>query len=155
MHPHEALVRELYARFAAGDSEGMARCYHPDVLFSDPVFPRLRGREACDMWRMLLGRARSLEVVLEDAAGDRNGATARWTAGYDFRGRRVVNRVRSSFAFRDDLIARQLDAFPFWAWARQAFGTPGTLLGWSWPFKLLVRRDAARSLERFSDLQDA
>ena len=60
MHPHEALVREFYARFAARDAEGMAACYHPDVAFSDPVFPMLRGEEAGDMWRMLLARAADL-----------------------------------------------------------------------------------------------
>src|SRR5450631_4074539 len=56
MHPHEALVREFYARFAARDAEGMAACYHPDVAFSDPVFPMLHGEEAADMWRMRLSR---------------------------------------------------------------------------------------------------
>ena len=65
MHPHEALVREFYARFAARDAEGMAACYHPDVAFSDPVFPMLRGEEARDMWRMLLARAADLEVTLD------------------------------------------------------------------------------------------
>ena len=46
MHPHETLVREFYARFAARDAEGMARCYHPAVAFSDPVFPMLHAEEA-------------------------------------------------------------------------------------------------------------
>ena len=64
VHAHEALVREFYARFAARDAEGMAACYHPDIAFSDPVFPMLRGDEAGDMWRMLLSRAADLEVTL-------------------------------------------------------------------------------------------
>ena len=46
MHPNEQLVRTFYAAFAGGDAEGMARCYHPEVFFSDPVFPSLRGVEA-------------------------------------------------------------------------------------------------------------
>ncbi len=70
MHPHEALIREFYAAFARRDAEAMARCYHDGVLFSDPVFPRLEGEEARDMWRMLLSRATDLEVVLEEASAD-------------------------------------------------------------------------------------
>jgi len=149
MHPHEALVREFYARFAARDAEGMARCYHPDVFFSDPVFAHLRGAEAGDMWRMLLERSMDLAVTLDEASGDASGAIARWTARYTFRGRPVVNRVRAMFAFRDGLISRHYDYFPFWGWARQALGPLGTALGWLGPFKWKVRRDAGRSLERF------
>ena len=67
MHPHESLVREFYAAFARKDAEGMAHCYHPEVFFSDPVFPSLRGEEAADMWRMLLARASDLQVTLDEA----------------------------------------------------------------------------------------
>lgn len=154
MHPHEALVRQFYARFAARDPEGMARCYHPEVFFSDPVFPRLHGAAAADMWRMLLRGASDLEVTLEEAAGDADGAVARWTARYTFRGRPVVNRVRSMFAFRDGRIRRHYDQFPFWRWAARAFGPLGAALGWFAPFKWKVRRDAARALERFSAVRD-
>jgi ketosteroid isomerase-like protein len=154
MHPHEALVREFYARFAARDAEGMARCYHADVFFSDPVFPSLHGAAAGDMWRMLLGRATDLEVTLDESRGDADGAVARWTARYTFRGRPVVNRVRAMFAFRDGLICRHYDYFPFWTWARQAMGPVGTALGWFGPFKWIVRRDAGRRLERFQGRGD-
>lgn len=151
VHPHEARVRELFAAFARGDAEGMARCYHRDVFFTDPVFPRLRGDEAADMWRMLLGRASGLEVTLEEAQGDEDGARAAWTARYAFGPRRrpVVNRVRSLFAFRDGLIVRHYDHFSFWRWASQAFGPTGAALGWFAPFKWRVRREAAARLEGF------
>ena len=39
MHAHEALIREFYGAFARRDAEAMARCYHAEVFFSDPVFP--------------------------------------------------------------------------------------------------------------------
>ena len=151
MHPHETLVREFYAAFARRDAEAMVRCYHPDVLFSDPVFQRLRGEEAGDMWRMLLGRAADLTVTLEGASGDADGARASWTARYTFSrtGRPVVNRVDAMFGFRDGLISRHYDRFSFYAWARQALGMPGTLLGWLGPFKWKVRTDARRALERY------
>ena len=151
MHPHEALVRSFYAAFAARDAEAMARCYHPEVFFSDPVFPQLRGEEAGDMWRMLLSRAGDLEVVLEEASAGEEGGRARWTARYTFSrtGRRVENRIGAMFAFRDGLISRHYDSFPFWRWAAQALGPAGRLLGWFAPLKWKVRRDAARALDSF------
>jgi ketosteroid isomerase-like protein len=153
MHPHEARIREFYAAFAAREAEAMARCYHPDVFFSDPVFPRLRGRDAADMWRMLLSRATDLEVTLDDASGDPEGGIAHWTARYTFTrtGRPVVNRVRGMFAFRDGLIVRHYDHFSFWRWASQALGPMGRALGWFAGLKWKVRRDAAQALERFTE----
>ena len=153
MHPHEALVREFYSAFARRDAEGMARCYHPDVFFSDPVFPKFHGAHAADMWRMLLARAADLEIALDEASGGPDGGTARWTARYTFSrtGRPVVNRVRAMFAFRDGLIVRHYDHFSFWRWASQALGPAGTALGWFAPLKWKVRRDAARSLDAFRE----
>ena len=153
MHPNESRIREFYAAFAARDAEGMARCYHPDVFFSDPVFPRLHGREAGNMWRMLLARATDLQVTLDEASGDADGGIARWTARYTFTrtGRPVVNRVRAMFAFRDGLIVRHYDHFSFWRWAAQALGPLGKAMGWFQGLKWKVRRDAARSLQGFME----
>ncbi|MEP7069246.1 MAG: nuclear transport factor 2 family protein [Usitatibacter sp.] len=151
MHPHESLIREFYARFAARDAEGMARCYHPDIAFSDPVFPMLHGSEAGDMWRMLLSRAADLAVTLDEAHADGEGGTARWTARYTFSrtGRPVVNRVGAMFAFRDGLIVRHYDRFSFWKWSSQALGPAGSLLGWFAPLKWKVRGDAAKGLAQY------
>ena len=153
MHPHEALIREFYAAFARRDAEGMARCYHPDVFFTDPVFPALRGAEAGDMWRMLLARAADLQVTLDEAHADEDGGRATWTARYTFSktGRPVVNRIDAMFAFRDGLIVRHYDRFPMWRWAAQALGPAGQLLGWSLPLKWKVRKDAAAALDRFRE----
>lgn len=151
MHPNETLVREFYAAFGRRDAEAMARCYHPDVFFSDPVFPRLHGEEAGDMWRMLLARASDLEVTLDSASADDAGGQARWTARYTFSrtGRKVVNVVSAMFAFRDGRIVRHHDSFSFWRWASQALGPVGALLGWSPPIRWKVRKQAARGLEQF------
>ena len=151
MHPHEALVRDFYAAFARHDAEAMARCYHADVFFTDPVFPALRGQDAGDMWRMLLSRAKDLEVTLDEASADDEGGRAKWTARYTFTktGRPVINRVDAMFAFRDGLIVRHFDSFSFWRWASQALGPMGKLLGWSLPIKWKVRKDAAAALEKF------
>jgi ketosteroid isomerase-like protein len=151
MHPHESLVRSFYERFAARDAEGMARYYHPEIAFSDPVFPMLRGAEAGDMWRMLLARASDLAVTLDEATADAEGGQARWTARYTFSrtGRPVVNHVSGLFAFRDGLIVRHYDAFSFWRWASQALGPMGVALGWLPPLKWKVRKDAAQALAKF------
>jgi ketosteroid isomerase-like protein len=153
MHPNESLVRTFYESFARGDAEAMTRCYHAEVFFSDPVFLSLRGRDAGDMWRMLLSRAADLRVTLDAVEADDDGARARWTARYTFSrtGRPVVNHVAALFAFRDGLICRHYDSFPFWGWSRQALGPLGAALGWSLPLKWKVRKDAARALERFQD----
>jgi ketosteroid isomerase-like protein len=157
MHPHEALVREFYAAFARKDAEGMARCYHPDVFFSDTVFPSLRGEQAGDMWRMLLARATDLEVTLDSASADDEGGRAQWTARYTFSktGRKVVNVIRALFAFRDGKIVRHYDSFPFWPWASQALGPAGRLLGWFAPLKWSVRKQAAKGLEQFRERRAA
>jgi ketosteroid isomerase-like protein len=153
MHPHEAILREFFAAFARRDGEAMARCYHDDIFFTDPVFPALRHEDARDMWRMLTGRAKDLEVTLEEAWANEAGGRARWTARYTFThtGRKVVNEVESMFAFRDGRIVRHYDRFSMWRWATQAFGLAGRLLGWSQPFKWKVRKNAARALELFRE----
>jgi ketosteroid isomerase-like protein len=157
MHPHEALVREFYAAFGRRDAEAMARCYHPEVFFSDAVFPALHGPQAADMWRMLLARADDLQVALDAAQGDAGGAHAHWTARYTFSrtGRKVVNRVDALFAFRDGLIVRHHDSFSFWRWAAQALGPAGAVLGWLPMLRWKVRRDASKALERFRDSRAA
>jgi len=152
MHPHESLIREFYAAFANRDAEAMARCYHDDVFFTDPAFPRLRGEEARDMWRMLVARATDLEIVLDEASADAEGGRAHWTARYTFSktGRKVVNRIEATFAFRDGRIVRHYDRFSFWRWSSQALGPVGRLFGWFAPLKWLVRKQAAEQLSRFS-----
>lgn len=151
MHPHEALIREFYAAFARGDAEGMARCYDPEIFFSDPVFPKLQGAEAGDMWRMLLSRAADLQVTLDEASADAEGGKAHWTARYTFSktGRPVVNKVRAMFAFRNGKIVRHYDRFSFYKWASQALGPAGKLLGWLAPLKWKIRKEAAKGLEKF------
>ena len=151
MHPHETLVRAFYDAFGRGDAEAMARCYHPEVFFTDPVFPRLHGAEAADMWRMLIARATDLQVTLDEASADEAEGRARWTARYTFTrtGRPVVNRVEAMFAFRDGLVVRHYDRFSFWRWASQALGPVGKALGWSPPIHWKVRKDAAAALAKF------
>ncbi len=151
MHPNEKLIRDFYAAFAARDATTMASYYHPDIAFSDPAFPMLRGDEVTAMWSMLISRGKDMRLTLIDAAADTNGGSATWEARYTFSqtGRVVVNRIDALFAFRDGAIIRHIDRFPFWRWSRQALGPLGLVLGWSWPVKALIRKKANQSLRAY------
>ena len=150
MHPHAALIERFYASFAKRDWAGMAACYHPDVHFSDEAFD-LHGADAGMMWRMLLTTGKDLTLEYSGIEADDRTGRAHWDARYTFSatGRKVLNRIDASFEFRDGLIVRHVDRFPFWTWSRQALGTPGLLLGWSGFLKDKVRAKAAGNLAAF------
>ncbi len=151
MHPNEQMIRRFYEAFAKRDADTMVACYAPDVHFSDPVFPDLRGERAGAMWKMLAGRAADLRVESSGfRADDREGA-AHWEAWYTFSatGRRVHNVIDARFEFRDGLITRHADTFDFWRWSRQALGPAGLFLGWSPIVRNKVRGQAAKGLDLY------
>lgn len=149
---NQEVVRRLYEALDRHDGEAMAASYLPDARFRDPVFGELSGEQAGDMWRMLTGRSHDLRVELADHGADEQTGHAHWIARYTFTptGRRVVNDVRAAFRFGDEGIAEHIDRFSFYAWARQALGPIGLLLGWTPLMPLLLRRRARRDLARFS-----
>jgi ketosteroid isomerase-like protein len=151
MHPHAALINRFYEALARRDAVVMADCYHPEVEFSDPVFPRLIGKQAGNMWRMLCERGKDLRVEYRDVTANDDSGQAHWEAWYTFSatGRKVHNTIDAHFEFRDGKILRHRDTFSFPAWARQALGTTGFLLGWTGLVRQKVQAQAARSLEAF------
>jgi ketosteroid isomerase-like protein len=152
VHPHEELIQTFYRAFQKRDADAMAACYHPEIEFSDEVFPLLRGTRAGDMWRMLCSRGKDLEVEFRDVHADGDGGHAHWDATYTFSktGRRVVNRIDATFAFREGKIVRHVDRFDFWRWSRQALGPVGLLLGWTPIVRSAVRRQAAEQLDAWT-----
>lgn len=151
MHANTELIERFYAAFQGCDAEAMARCYHDDVVFRDPVFGELRGERARDMWRMLCGRATDLRVDASGITADDLKGSARWVATYGFgkQKRPVRNVIDARFEFRDGLIARHTDSFSLWRWSAMALGPMGALLGWTPLVQGRVRQDAARQLDRF------
>jgi ketosteroid isomerase-like protein len=149
----DELIQRFYAAFDRKDGDAMSACYAPGARFSDPVFGELRGEQPGAMWRMLTAQARdlSVELVEHDADPAAESGTARWIARYTFTqtGRPVKNDVQAHFRFADGLIAEHDDAFSFYAWARQALGARGLLLGWTPLLRASVRRRARGSLDRF------
>ena len=147
-HPHAQLIAAFYDAFQRRDHRAMAACYTPDAVFSDPVFPHLVGPQVAAMWRMLCERATDLRLAVSNVHADGLTGTAHWEAWYAFRqtGRPVHNRIDASFRFANGKIHRHVDAFDLYAWARQALGLKGLLLGWAPPVQRAIRAQAARAL---------
>lgn len=149
----QATIERFYAAFARLDGEAMQACYAEDASFDDEAFSLKGRREVGGMWRMLCDATKAkgrehwkLEVSQVTAN------SAHWEAHYKFSatGRLVHNKIDASFEFNaQGLITRHRDRFDFWAWSRQALGTPGLLLGWSPFLKAKVRATAAGNLKRY------
>jgi len=152
MHPNQSVIEAFYNAFARRDAAGMAACYHPEIEFSDPVFPRLKGQEANAMWEMLCQRGKDLQIEYQVLRADDSGGAAHWDARYTFSGtgRKVHNSIEAEFKFRDGRIVRHRDRFDLWRWTRMALGAKGMLLGWLPAVQNAVRAQAARGLAAFS-----
>jgi ketosteroid isomerase-like protein len=147
---NDELIQRLYGAFARNDGEAMAACYAPNADFSDPVFTHLHGEEPGAMWRMLTARAKDLDVKLAEYETDDERGSAHWLADYTFStGRKVHNDVRAELRFEHGLITEHRDSFSFYAWARQALGPTGLMLGWTPVVRARVQREARRGLDEF------
>ncbi|MFH2065426.1 MAG: nuclear transport factor 2 family protein [Pseudomonadota bacterium] len=155
MNPNAEIIERFYSCFQKLDGDGMAQCYHENIVFSDPVFPELRGKQAGAMWKMLCSQAREFELTFGDIQADATNGSAHWEAKYLFSttGRKVHNKINASFRFQDGKIIQHHDRFHFWTWSFMALGTVGLLLGWSPLIKNNVRKQAAKNLEKFISKQ--
>jgi ketosteroid isomerase-like protein len=151
MHPNAELIRKFYTAFANRDARGMASCYDPAVKFSDEVFIDLEGTRANAMWQMLCERGKDLKIEFRDIEADDVSGRAHWEAWYTFSATRrpVHNKIDARFEFKDGKVVRHRDTFSFWAWASQALGTTGMLLGWTPFLKNRVRSQANKNLAAF------
>ena len=148
---NSALITRFYEAFQRLDAEAMVACYSDDVVFSDPAFGTLRGKDAGDMWRMLTRRAKDFSLTFDSVRADERGGSAHWVATYLFTqtGRVVVNDIRATFVIKDGRICQHHDVFDFWRWSRQARGAPGLLLGWTPFLRDKVRQQALNGLRAF------
>ena len=147
----EELIRKFYTSFQKRDFRGMQACYHDEVIFSDPVFQHLKGKEAKAMWEMLVTASTDLSITFDSIHSNDTQGKCRWEASYTFSrtGRKVHNIIHSSFQFRDGKISRHDDKFDFWRWSRMALGAPGVLLGWTPLLQNKVRKMARYNLSKF------
>jgi hypothetical protein len=129
----------------------MCACYHPNVVFSDPVFDRLSASEATAMWHMLCTRARDLHITFKGIQADADNGAVHWEARYAFgkQGRPVHNVIDAAFIFRDNLMIQHDDKFNLWKWTRMALGPVGLLAGWTPWLQASVRKNARQELENY------
>lgn len=146
-----ALIERFYIAFQNRDAESMAACYAPDIQFQDPAFGVLHGKEAGDMWRMLLARATDFTLTYDNIKSIGQVASAKAVARYTYSatGNIVVNEINARFAIRDGLIAEHTDVFDLWRWSRQALGASGWLLGWTPQMQRAIQTQARRALKEY------
>jgi hypothetical protein len=150
-----ATIERFYAAFAQLDGEAMQACYAPNARFDDEAFSLQGAEQIGGMWRMLCTATKSKpesRAHWKLAVSQVTDRSAHWEAHYLFSatGRSVINRIDAAFEFdAQGRITRHRDRFDFWAWSRQALGTPGLLLGWTPMLRKKVRATAAQNLVRF------
>ncbi len=151
MHQNEKIIEEFYTAFSALDAEKMTALYADKIHFMDPVFPELHDEEARTMWQMLCSNAQNFTLTYSDIEADDEYGTARWEAVYTFSstGRKVHNKIKAHFRFKEGKIIEHMDYFKFWTWSSQALGLKGTLLGWSGFLQKKVQEGAAVNLNKF------
>lgn len=158
MNSNKQIVEQFYTAFQQLDYKSMQACYSDDIVFSDPVFLLLRGKEAKSMWEMLCKNARNFSLSFSDIELiDHEYATCSWTATYTFSrtGRRVVNNIKAFMRLKDGKIIEHSDGFRLSTWAAQALGWKGVLFGWTGFMKRGIQKNARRNLAYFMQSKNA
>lgn len=153
---NETVIKEFYAAFGRRDAEGMVKFYSADISFQDPAFGVLKGGQAKNMWRMLVGRGRdSTEITLLSCRTEGDKGFASWKAVYEYgpKRRKVVNHIEAHFEFKNGKIVKHVDKFNMWKWTRQALGLTGWLFGWSSFMRFKVQRRTNAFLKAFTELK--
>ena len=153
MTANEQTINRFYTAFQQLDYATMQSCYHPEAVFSDPVFGLLDAAQTMAMWEMLCKNAIDFSLKAGRIEVDGEYGTCDWTATYTFSktGRRVVNKVKAHMRIENGKITEHTDEFDIYKWSRQALGLPGVLLGWSGYLKNKIRYDAKKKLQLFMD----
>lgn len=152
MKAREQIIEEFYSGFASANSITMCSCYHPEIVFKDPVFGILEGDDARDMWEMLIAKSHGLlDIKFSNVISDGKTGSADWIAEYMFSStkRHVRNLIHAEFEFKDGLIYRHVDTFDMYSWSKQALGLKGVLFGWTPFFKNRIQHQALESLRSF------
>lgn len=129
----------------------MQACYADNATFNDEAFLNLNSTKVKAMWEMFCTRGGNLKIEFQNVKATDHEGSAQWTATYVFSatGRHVVNVIQAHFLFEEGKISQHKDRFPFYTWARQAFGAKGLLLGWTPFFQKKVQAKAAYNLQQF------
>jgi ketosteroid isomerase-like protein len=148
---NKQLIEKFYTAFQEKDAAGMTSCYHPEIVFTDPVFGTLNATRVNGMWNMLCKAGKDLTITFSGVEADDNTGKAHWEAFYTFSqtGKKVHNKIDASFKFKDGLIIEHTDNFNLRKWASQALGFKGMLLGGTSFFKNKLQDQTNRKLNKF------
>jgi ketosteroid isomerase-like protein len=151
MNSDEELIKTFYTSFQQHNWKGMLACYHEDVFFYDPAFENLECWQVKAMWEMLMSRASDLKISFDHISAADGYGSCDWVAAYTLAttGKKVVNKVKARFTFRDGKIIEHYDDFNLWRWSAQALGLPGLLFGWTPALHSKIRRLLRTSLDKF------
>ncbi len=151
MNSNEQLIEKFYTSFQQKNWKGMQECYHTDVVFNDPVFQNLKGKEAFAMWHMLISAGKDLTLSFKNIKSNDLSGSCQWDAFYTFSrtGRKVHNIIQAEFKFKNGKIIEHNDSFDLWRWSRMALGVSGVLLGWSPIVQNKIKGTAKSSLRKF------
>jgi hypothetical protein len=125
----------------------MVKLYHRDIEFEDPVFGKLKGEKAKNMWRMLCSSSNKIEIYFSNIIEDKNSGSVNWKAEYIFKktNRKIINNIYAEFKFKDGKIINHKDIFSLYRWAIQAFG----LKGMTPMFKTKLRNESHKYLDLY------
>ena len=148
---NKELITKFYTAFQNKDALAMLSCYHPDIVFSDPVFGKLKEVRARGMWQMLCKASKDLKIAFDQVETNNEEGKAHWEAYYTFSqtGRKVHNNIDAHFKFKDGLIIEHNDVFNLKKWAGQALGFKGKLLGGASFFKNKIQEQVNRKLDKY------
>jgi ketosteroid isomerase-like protein len=152
------LITHFYQSFANADAEGMVSCYHDSVQFQDPAFGILKGEDAKNMWRMLLGRNKgNIRITFSNVKATEKTGSANWVAEYVFSatGRKVVNIISAEFEFADGKIIKHTDTFDIYKWTKQALGLKGYLLGWTAFMQGKIQQQSGALLKKYTEKKNS
>jgi ketosteroid isomerase-like protein len=148
------LITNFYEAFAKGDAETMVGFYHNDIQFRDPAFGNLRGEDAKNMWRMLIGRNKgNIKITFSKVVTNEKTGSANWVAEYVFSqtNRKVINVIAAKFEFADGKIIKHTDNFDIYKWTKQALGIKGYLLGWTAFMRKQIQQQSGKLLKKYTD----
>ena len=155
MRENSKIVDKFYTALNKGDAATMNACYAKDIVFSDSVFPDLKGDAVRAMWTMLTKSSKNFSLTYKIENVTETDAQIYWEAHYNFSktGRRVVNRINGRMKFQSGKIIEHHDVFDLHAWAKQALGLPGLLLGWAPFMHKKIQANAAQNLSHYIESQ--
>jgi len=146
---HQELLEHFYHCLKTKNAEGMIACYHDDIEFTDPAFGRLKGTEAKNMW--LMSKGKNLAIDYSNISADAEMGKGHWTATYTFSktNRNVINKITSTFEFKDEKIIQHVDTFDLHIWAKQALGIKSNVLYALGILKSSIQRKSKKTLHTF------